>query len=193
MRIAQKGDKKLVCEILISAFEPLKEDNSINLIVGFKDNRVTKMRLLMSYLFDKAIKQGEIYISKNEKACLFLQFSNKDRFSLKQLWSDVKLGINCIGITRVPKILRRQKIISRNYPKIDHIRPMIAGVVHEHKKDGTAARLMLQVMKKFRENTKPVLVDAAAEETVNLYKRLGFKVINVEQDLGFPLYILRMN
>jgi len=193
LRKATTIDKKLVSEILVSAFLPLKEKNSINLVVKQDKKRIERMHLLMEYLFEKTIRFGEIYISKNNKACILLKFPHQEKTTFSTLLLDIKLAFKCIGIERVFKVLKRQQIASKYYPKEKQIRPVIMGAKKECKGKGTAARLMIKIKNHFKDNHLPVIVDAASEKNVKMYQKFGFKIIKKEEGLGFPLYFLRLN
>lgn len=193
MRLANKKDKQLVTDILVSAFAKIDENNSINFIVKQDSKKLERMHVLMGYLFDRALLFGEVYLSDNEQACVLLKFPHREKTNLKTIFLDINLALKCIGITRVYKVLKRQKIAKRNYPKEKHIRPVILGVKNDNQGKGSAARLMLQVLNKYKGNTLPVIIDTASIENVELYKKLGFKVFKTEDNLGFPMYFLRMN
>ena len=193
MRIASITDKNLVADILVSAFLPLKEENSINLVVKQDKKRVERMRFLMEYLFEKAFNFGEIYISNNNKACILLAFPDKEKTTLKTLLLNIQLAYKCIGFERVLTVLKRQKIVQQKYPKGEYILPLIMGVTNNCKGNGTAARLMIEVNNHYKNNKLPVIVDAASKKNVRLYQKFGFKVFKEENTLGFPIYFLRLN
>ena len=90
-------------------------------------------------------------------------------------------------------VIKRQKIIKRNYPKTNHMLLLIYAVKNEYKGTVTAAKLIMQVFKDFKNNTLPVIVDTASEEHVKLYQKFGLQVFNIEEELGFPIYLLRMS
>ncbi len=193
MRKANPNDKDLVAEILISAFESSKEDSSINLIVKQDERRVERMKILMEYLFERAMLFGEVFISDNEKACLLVKYTHLEKTTLKTVKLDIQLAFNCIGIERVYKVLKRQQIAKKNYPKEKHIRPMILGVINEMNGKGTAARLLLKLKHHFKDNKLPVILDAASEKNVKMYQKFGFRIIKQDDSLGFPMWFLRMN
>jgi len=186
-------DKQLVVDILTSAFEPDKNKSTINLLVGYGENRTEHMRVLMGYLFERSMLFGEIFISGNKKGCLLIKYSHREKITLKTIGLDIQLVVKCIGVKNIYKVIKRQKIATRNYPKEKHIRPVIFGVKNEFKGGVTAARLMLNVKKYYKNNTLPVLIDAAATYNVQLYKKFGFRIIKKENLLGFPIYFLRIN
>jgi ribosomal protein S18 acetylase RimI-like enzyme len=193
LRKASYKDKDLVAEILTSAFESSNEASSINLTVKQDERRVDRMKILMEYLFERAILFGEVFISDNEKACLLVKYTHLEKTTLKTIKLDLRLAFKCIGIERVYKVLKRQQIAKRNYPKGKHIRPVILGVKKEMNGKGTAARLLLKLMHHFKDNKLPVILDAASEKNVNLYQKFGFKIIKKDESLGFPMWFLRLN
>lgn len=193
MRKATIIDKQLVSEILLSAFLPLKESNSINLVVKQDEKRIERMQILMEYLFEKAFCFGEVFISKNNKACILLKYTDKEKPTLKTILLNIKLVHKCIGIGRVFEVLKRQRLVNKNYPKEKHIRPIIMGVKKECKGNGTAARLMIKVKNKFKNNQLPIIIDTASENNAQLYQKLEFKIIKKDESLGFPIYFLRLN
>jgi len=190
---AQKQDRNEVVDILVEAFEPLKDKNSINLVLKPDGNRTKRMRVLMEYLFDKAIRTGEVFLSDNRGSCLLITYAHKDRFSISKFFSTLRLVFKCIGVTRVGAVLKRQNIVQRNYPDGEYIRPMIFAVRSEYKGTVTAAKLIMQVFKDYQSNRLPVIVDTASEDLVKLYQKFGLQIFNTEEELGFPIYMLRMN
>jgi len=193
LRKASIIDKKLVSEILVSAFAPLTENNSINLVVKQDEKRIERMQLLMEYLFERTICFGVIFISDNNKACILLNFPHQEKVTFKTLLLDFKLAHKCIGFERVFGVLKRQRMAQQHYPKENHIRPLIMGVYKECEGKGTAARLMIEVKNKFKNTPLPVIIDAASEKNTLLYQKFGFKIIKKEETLGFPIYFLRLN
>ncbi|WP_456376174.1 GNAT family N-acetyltransferase [Lutibacter sp.] len=190
---ATHKDKKLVVAILTSAFASNTDGSTVNLIVGYGENRSKRMHILMAYLFERAMLFGEIFIADNKKGCLLIKYPHQEKITLKTIKLDMQLAFKSIGITNVYKVLKRQRIAAQNYPKENHIRPMIFGVKEDVKGGVTAARLMLHVKNHFKGNTLPVIIDAAAEYNVNLYQKFGFRIIKIEESLGFPMYFLRLN
>jgi len=193
LRKANPNDKDLVAEILISAFESSIEDSSINLTVKQDENRVERMKVLMEYLFERAMLFGEVFISDNEKACLLVKYTHLEKVTFKTIRLDIHLAFKCIGIERVYKVLKRQKIAKKNYPKEKHIRPVILGVKNEINGKGTAARLLIKLMHHFKDNKLPVILDAASKKNVKMYQKFGFRIIKEDDSLGFPIWFLRLN
>ena len=189
-----KEHKELAVDILVSAFGDLKEDNSINFIVGYGADRIKKMRALMGYLFEMSMLFGEVYITDNKKSCLLVAHSEKEKVTLKTIYLDIQLVFKAIGLKNVFKVLKRQQLVKQFYPKNEaYIKPVIMGSLKDAYGSGSAARLVITVMKKYKENKKPVIVDTTALYNIKLYQKFGFKIINKEKSLGFPMTLLRLN
>ncbi len=190
---AGKQHKDLVIRILVSAFEDIREGNSINFVVKQDGNRKKRMKVLMGYLFEKALSFGKVFISDNKKACLLIIFSDKERVTLKTMILDLALAFKCIGFYRVFKVLKRQQLSKKFYPKGNYIKPLIMGAFKDFYGKGTAAKLVLQVKDFYKENKLPVIIDTVSDYNVKLYQKFGFKIIGKEESLGYPLYFLRLN
>ena len=147
----------------------------------------------MEYLFDQAILFGDVFLSDNKKACLLVLYPHQKKILFKTIKSEIKLAFKAIGIFRVFKVLRRQRTVAKNYPKENYLKPLILGVQKEAKGNGTAARFMIEVKSYFKNNKLPVIIDVALEKNVKLYQKFGFRVFNVDDSLGFPIYFLRLN
>lgn len=193
LRKATYLDKKLVSDILVSAFLPLTEENSINLVVKQDRKRAGRMQVLMEYLFERALLFGEVYISDNEQACVLIKFPHLEKITFRTVILDLKMAFKCIGIERIFGVIKRQRMAHKNYPKEEHIRPVILGVKRESDGKGTAVRLMIKLRNKYKNNTLPVIIDAASIGNAQMYQKFGFKLIKKEETLGFPIYFLRLN
>lgn len=193
MKKATKADKPIVVDILVSAFKPLTDDNSINLVVKQDAKRTKRMQILMEYLFDKAYLFGEVYLSDNEKACILMKFPHKEKITMKTIGMDIRLALKCIGIERIFSVLKRQRMVQKYYPREPHIRPMIMGVRADHDGSGAAARLMLQIRNRYQDTTLPVIIDTSSKDNVLLFQKFGFKLIDEQGTVGFPMYFLRLN
>ena len=193
MLIADSKHKELVVEILVSAFEDYKDDNSINFVVKQDNKRVKRMRILMEYLFEKAITTGAVYLSDDKKCCLLLDYPLSNKHSFNTIWQTIKLVMSCIGIGRIGVVLRRQQVMKKYEPKEDFVKPLIIGIKKENKGSFTAGGLMLAVMEKYKDQKMPVIIDTVSKYNLRLYQKLGFKLVNKDESLGYPMYLLRLN
>ena len=190
---ANRQHKDLTVDILVSAFEDDKTNNSINFVVKQDARRVERMKVLMGYLFEKALLFGKVFLSENKKACLLVIFSKKERTTLKTIALDIELAFKCIGLKNIFKVLKRQQLMKRFYPEENHIRPIIMGVSKDYFGRGSAAKIVLQVLHPYNEKRLPVIIDTVSDKNVKLYRKFGFKIKHKDESLGYPIYFMRLN
>ena len=148
---ADPKHKQLVVSILVSAFRDVDGGNSINYLVGTGKKRIKRLEYLMGYLFDWSILFGEIYITNNKKSCLLLTFSEREKVNLKSIFLDLKVLFKSIGIHNSFELYKRQKLIKQHYPKSEnYIKPVIMGTFQDGFGSGSAARLVISVMNKYK-------------------------------------------
>ena len=190
---ANRQHKDLIIDILVSAFKDNTEDTSINFVVKQDAKRVERMKVLMGYLFEKALLFGKVFLSENKKACLLVIFSERERITVKTIALNIELALKCIGLKNIFKVLKRQRLLKRFHPGEDHIRPIIMGVSKDYFGRGSAAKLVLQVLHPYNEKRLPIIIDTVSDDNVKLYRKFGFKIKHRDESLGYPIYFMRLN
>ncbi len=193
MKKANYSDKAIIVSILHSAFEPIREANSINFIVKQDKKRSQRIKLLMEYLFEDCFRFGEVLISNNKEACILLKYPHTQKPTFKNLYWQLKLATGCIGLLNVPKVLKRQAILKKHHIKSPYIHPVIMGARNEINGLGIGVRLIIQLIDKYSKNELPVIIETTTDQNLRIYKRFGFNVFKKIQTKDFPLYFLRMN
>ena len=191
---ATLADRDLVINILHSAFEPIMDDNSINFIVKQDAKRSERVKYLMEFLVDDCYDFGEILLSDKKNACILLKYPHKAKTTFAVLWRHVKLAFKSVGLSNVPKVLRRQAAIKKHHIKGEYIHPVIMGATSEVRGFGFGARLIKQLFEdRDEKNHLPVIIETTTDENLRMYQRFGFKLIKEVQTKNFPLYFLRLN
>lgn len=190
---AKKSDKKRIAEILHSAFEPIKESNSINFIVKQDHKRSKRIFILMHYLVEHCMDFGEVLISDNRNACILLKYPHTEKLTFKEVFWQVKLAFRCIGLKNVPKVLKRQATLKKHHIKTPYIHPVIMGAYNEVNGLGIGVRLIKQLINEYSQNELPVIIETTTDQNLRIYQRFGFKLFKEIKTEDFPLYFLRMN
>lgn len=191
IRNATIKDEVKVIELLTAAFEGIEIPNSINFIVQNKRDKTKRTRLLMKYLFQKAMRSGLALISEDERCVMLITFPHQNRLTLSALWWQVKLVFGCIGLLRLPMVLQREKIIKQYHGRLPHIHPLILAVKPGDQRKGIAIKFIQSLSIDLSKQGLPVILETTTLENLRLYKRLGFSVIGKSDELGYPLYFLR--
>ena len=177
---ATLADRDLVINILHSAFEPIMDDNSINFIVKQDAKRSERVKYLMEFLVDDCYDFGEILLSDKKNACILLKYPHKAKTTFAVLWRHVKLAFKSVGLSNVPKVLRRQAAIKKHHIKGEYIHPVIMGATSEVRGFGFGARLIKQLFEdRDEKNHLPVIIETTTDENLRMYQRFGFKLIKM--------------
>ena len=191
---AGKEDRDHVVGILHSAFEAIHDNNSINFIVKQDEKRSERIKALMEFLVDDSLDFGEVLLSDKRNACILIKYPHTAKTTFAVMWRHVKLAFKCIGLTNVPKVLKRQEAIKKHHVKEAYIHPVIMGATSEVRGFGYGARLIKQLFEDREEETiLPVIIETTTDENLKMYQRFGFKLFKEVQTKDFPLYFLRLN
>ncbi len=190
MFVVSRKHTRLAASVLYSAFKDSKADNSINYVVKQDGKREKRLFFLMYYMVQKAQLYGEAYLSDDRKGCLLVQYPHRSKTSVRSMWLDLQLLIKTIGITRLFKILKRERHLKKHHPKIPHIHPWILGVEEGEKGKGMGSRLIREVFEAHTDNNLPIIIETTARSNIVLYRRFGFRVYRETEDLEYPLIYL---
>lgn len=191
MRKAIEKDKKLVVSILCSAFEPVRIPNSINFVVKQDKHRSRRIKVLMEYMFNNALKFGGILISDNERGVILLQYPHKKKLTFNTVFWDIRLAFCCIGIENVYKVLKRENALKKYHSKEPHIHPWIMAVENNYQGRGTGVRLIREAFEYYKSNELPIIIETTTDANLKLYKNFGFEIIKETYELDYPLYFLK--
>jgi len=190
---ATPSDKDHIVSILHSAFEPIKEANSINFIVKQDKKRSERIKVLMEYLFENCMAFGEIRISKNKDACILFKYPHTEKLTFNEILWQIKLAFKCVGLSNVFKVLKRQAILKKHHINTPYIHPVIMGAKNEVNGLGIGVRLIKQLIDEYSQNELPVIIETTTDQNLRIYKRFGFNVFKEIKTKNFMLYFLRMN
>ena len=184
---ATEADKDLVVNILTSAF---LENKSVNYIVR-QDKFIRKrIEALMAYSFDCCTLFGEIYLSEDRNACALVSFPDRKKTSLKSFLLDIKLILKSNGISNIPKVLEREKLISKNYPDSGIYYLWFIGVAPENQNMGLGKKLLAEIIEDAHQMNRPVYLETSTEKNVPWYQNAGFEIYN-KLDFGYILFLLK--
>ena len=186
MRKGKKKDISLVVRIISESF---KDNKSTNFVTG---NDISKLPALIKYSSYKALLNGDIFISHDEKAVALLIDSSKNKISISYLYHTLVLAINVIGLSRVREVLNREKLIAKHQPKNDFLHLWYIGVLPENSGTGKGTQLLQDILKFYSSDQKPIYLETSTIRNLSFYKRNGFEIVNkIENNLPYTLFILK--
>ena len=187
MRQANYEDKSLIIDILTQSFE---SNQSVNYIVPQDENRISRIRALMDYSFEVCRLFGDVFISKNNKACALILYPDKKKTTLKSMLLDVKLIIQCVGLKNIKKTIAREALIQKIQPKETMTYLWFIGVSLEEQNKGMGSMLLQKIIQQSIQNNRPIYLETSTIKNLPWYTKFGFKVYS-EQDLSYRLYFLK--
>jgi len=187
MKKAAASDKGWVVEILAKSFDSNK---SVNFIVKQDESRLARIRALMGYSFDICHLFGAVFVSDDKKACALILYSERNQISLKSVWLNLKLIVQCIGLNRLPKILKREKSLKKIRPSHPHIYLWFIGVDPASQKMGIGKKMLEDIKELGIKTKKPIYLETSTMNNIPWYERAGFTIYN-ERYFGYKLTFMK--
>lgn len=184
---ASYHDKGLVIDILTKSFDT---NQSVNYIVKQDKNREKRVKALMDYSFEVCYLFGEVFLSENKKACALILYPDKKKTTLKSILLDIKLILQCVGISNIKKALSRESKIKKLQPKEPMYYIWFIGVNPEYQNSGIGSSLLEEVIADSRQKKRPLYLETSTLKNIPWYKKFGFDIYN-ELDLSYKLFFLK--
>lgn len=105
MRKATKADMNIVVDIITTTFA---KNPGVNWMFKKKSDSAKQIKRLAQYAFIKSYLRDGVYISSNEKGVALCYKFNRKRFSLIELWYQIKFSFTSINFFKLPKVLKRE-------------------------------------------------------------------------------------
>ncbi|NIJ52208.1 GNAT family N-acetyltransferase [Dyadobacter arcticus] len=187
MKEAASDDKGLIVDILTESF---KDNQSVNYLIPADNRRLKRIRALMDYSYETCKLFGKVYVSDDKSGCALISFPERKKMTLKSLWLEVKLILNGIGFSNVSKAIKREKEISKNYPKSKIFYLWFIGVRPDSQNNGVGQKLMAEIIKESERMKRPIYLETSTMKNIPWYKKFGLDVYN-QLDFGYNLFLIR--
>ncbi|MFT3980623.1 MAG: GNAT family N-acetyltransferase [Ferruginibacter sp.] len=181
------SDKPIVSAILAEAFD---QNNSVNYIVKQDENRRQRIRWLMDYSFDACYASGEVFLSNNKEACALILYPDRQKFSLSNVMADLKFILRVSSITRLRKLLNREKKIKALQPKGKLCYIWFIGVAPGLQGNGIGSSLLSGILDHCSSSDRTICLETSVTSNISWYKKHGFYIYNTLY-LGYHLYFLK--
>lgn len=187
MKKANYDDKKQVVSILTQSFE---SNQSVNYIVQQDSTRLARINALMDYSFEMCFLFGEVFLSDDNTACALVLFPDKKKTTIKSIFLDIKLLINCVGITNLGKAFKRESEIKKLQPNELMYYLWFIGVDPKHQGLGKGSQIMDEVIEDSKVYQRAIYLETSTLKNIPWYQKFGFKIYN-ELELSYKLYFLK--
>ncbi|SEB41390.1 Acetyltransferase (GNAT) domain-containing protein [Tenacibaculum sp. MAR_2009_124] len=181
-----------VTDVLTDSF---KENKSIINVTRKGKNQSLRIRKLMKFFTLNTFYNGDVFISDDANGCLLMLTKDEERKGtitkrLHLLIWKVNLMFNILGINNVINVLQREKAINKNHPKGNYLHLYYVGVYKEFQGKRIGSKLIEEVIQYYGV-TKTLYLETSDIRNLPFYKKLGFRVVNIHNELEITLYILK--
>ncbi|MDR7130346.1 ribosomal protein S18 acetylase RimI-like enzyme [Algoriphagus sp. 4150] len=185
MKKYRKEDKEKIINILVDSFE---RNKSIDFVVG---KSAKSRRILMEYSLENCLENGEVFISDSGNSCVLLKYSERKNKPLKLWFLDLKLALLGMGLSRIPKVLKRERVIEKKQPEHVFLYLWFIGVTPEFQGRGEGSDALTFVLNLAKEQNLPVRLETSTDVNFKWYESFGFKVYESSAEFGFPFYFYK--
>src|SRR5690606_29323409 len=140
--------------------------------------------------FDMCYLFGDVFLSEDRKACALVLYPDKKRTTAQSILLDIRLIIDCIGISNIKKALAREAAIKKLQPKETMYYLWFIGVAPEQQGRGAGSKVLDDIIQDSNQSGRPVYLETSTLKSLPWYKKAGFKIYN-ELDLSYKLFFLR--
>ncbi|WP_300601954.1 GNAT family N-acetyltransferase [Niabella sp.] len=187
MREAQNSDRKTVIEILARSFT---DNKSVNYIIGEDRRRTKKLNALMSYSFDFCKRNGEIFLSEEDRGCALIVLPDKKKTNALSIFQDFRLVFSCIGLKNLSKTIKRESIIKSHHPDSKLYYLWYIGVDPSAQGSGVGTQLLKELVNRGSLLDRTVCLETSTQRNLPWYEKNGF-VTYKTIDMGYPLYFMK--
>lgn len=177
-------DENHIIAILTQAFH---DNKSTNFVIKQDKKKTKRFRTLIKYSIFYGEYFGEVFLSNDKTACYITLDSTKKKTTLKSIFWDLRLIFQCVGLSNVSKVLKREALIKANHPKDGFMHLWYIGVLPSEQGKGKGSLMMKSIIEKSKMANKKVCLETSVEQNFGFYTSLGFKEENTIQQLGYAL------
>ncbi|XOV94375.1 MAG: hypothetical protein ACFHWX_06655 [Bacteroidota bacterium] len=153
-----------------------------------------RIRHLADYVYETSRMRDGVYFSKDKEALAICYKYNIRKEGLRDILNQVKLVFNCVGITRVFKILKRDGYVKKQRPADgEYLYFWFFGSSNKSRGGRGAWELKDAVFNKAKETGLPIYLETSIPQNKRVYERFGFETYHVWDGNygGDPLYFMR--
>ena len=184
MIVKDKIYKQKIINVLSLSFD---DNPSINFVAKQDKHRKRRIRDMMDYCFEVCLERGIVFISEDNSACALILKSETNMHWIKSVQLDLKFAIQCVGLSRVFKVLKRENLINASHPNEDFYHLWLIGVDPAEQGKGKGAAILTEALIHCDKNPRPIYLETSVERNISWYKRFGFENRTV-LDIGDGLY-----
>jgi len=178
MKPATRSDKNLVVAIITDTFE---KNPGVNWLLRTSGNRRKKIKRLAEFAFIKALDRNGVFISSNRKGVAICYPFNQNKFSLIEMFYELRFALSSIKLSRLPEVLKREAYRKKQRPTSGkYLYFWFLGVLPGG--DKAAYELKDAIFDYAQKVNLPIYLETAMERNKIIYERYGFQTFHYWND-----------
>ncbi len=180
--------KKKVIAIIEESFH-----NNPSVVSVINPKKPRSLKALACYAFDTAISRNGVLLSSNREAVAICYPYNYKKEGLRDIWYQILLVLNCIGISRVPDVLKREAYVKKMRPTDGKFLYFwFFGATNIGKKTSAARELKEQIFDWSLRDDLPIYLETSVPRNKRVYEYFGFETYHEwNQPNGGTLFFMR--
>ncbi|HCX22392.1 MAG: hypothetical protein CMB80_22395 [Flammeovirgaceae bacterium] len=169
--------------------------NNPSVISVINPKKKNSLKALAQYAYDTAKTRNGVILSSNQEAVAICYPYNYKKEGLADIWNQVLLVLNCIGLRRVPDVLRREAYVKKMRPKDGKFLYFwFFGATTTGKKTSAARELKDKIFDWSSKENLPIYLETSVPRNKSVYEYYGFETYHEwNQPNGGTLYFMRRN
>lgn len=185
---ASLQDKAIVVELLTAAFI---NNKSVLYIVKNDTKLLQRTRKMMRYSFDKCLRSGEVFLSDDKKACALFVLPGKKKNSIVSVLADLDFIVSVSGISKLFKIIQRQKKINALHPARPFYYLWFLAVSPAVQGKGIGTVFFQELLQHFGEEGSMICLETSTLKNIPWYEKFGFKVYD-QLNFAYSLFFMKL-
>lgn len=185
---AEKADEPWVIELLCASFD---QNPGVNEVVNPSTNRLKNIRRLITYAVKQCNRYGQIWLSDDKFGCVLILYPFLKKPSLLNVWADARLAITAIGLKRVKRVLKRERLIREKQVKGEVGYVWFIGVHPSAQGKGTGGQLLKEVTEHIHRQQLFIILETNSN-TLQWYAHRNFikyDELQLSYQLHFMVYV----
>lgn len=185
-------DKAFVKNRTISIIEESFVNNpSVASVINRKKPK--SLTSLARYAYQTASRRDGVLLSADSEAVAICYPYHLQKEGVKDLWNQLLLAWNCIGLTKLPEVMKREAYVKNTRPADGQFLYFwFFGATARGKKSGAALELKSHIFEWSERDDLPIYLETSVMRNKRVYEYYGFETYHEwKQPNGTTLYFMR--
>lgn len=167
--------------------------NNPSVVSVINPNKKNSLKALAAYAYHTVLPRNGVMLSINEEAVAICYPYHAKQEGLVDLWNQLLLVLTCIGLSRVPSVLKREAYVKNIRPQDGKFLYFwFFGATEKGKKTNAARELKNRIFDWSKKANLPIYLETSVTRNKRVYEHFGFETYHEwQQPNGGTLFFMR--